>query len=58
MTHSGATAFGSDSGVRLLRNHGLAELVLDRAAKRNALSYEMWSAIPRLVAQVEPGFRS
>jgi enoyl-CoA hydratase/carnithine racemase len=53
MTHSGATAFGSDSGVRLLRNHGLAELVLDRAAKRNALSYEMWSAIPRLVAQVE-----
>src|SRR4051812_11132109 len=53
MTHSGVTEFGSDSGVRLLRNHGLAELVLDRAAKRNALSYEMWSAIPHLVAQVE-----
>lgn len=46
MTHS-------DSGVRLLRNHGLAELVLDQPTKRNALSYEMWSAIPRLVAQVE-----
>src|SRR3954465_14279465 len=53
MSHSGATEFDSDSGVRLLRNHSLAELVLDRAAKRNALSYEMWSAIPRLVAQVE-----
>jgi quercetin dioxygenase-like cupin family protein len=53
MTHSGATESRSDSGVRLLRNHGLAELVLDRAAKRNALSYEMWSAIPHLVAQVE-----
>jgi enoyl-CoA hydratase/carnithine racemase len=53
MTHSGTTESHSESCVRLLRNHGLAELVLDRPAKRNALSYEMWCAIPRLVAQVE-----
>lgn len=31
----------------------VAELVVDRAAKRNAMSLEMWESLPRLVAEVD-----
>lgn len=43
----------SGPGIRLRSRGPVAELVLDRPDKRNALSFEMWEAIPRLVAHAE-----
>lgn len=40
-------------GLQLRRRGGIAELVIDRPEKRNALTFEMWSALPGLVAEVE-----
>jgi enoyl-CoA hydratase/carnithine racemase len=37
--------------IRLTSGDGIAQLVLDRPAKRNALSRAMWQAIPRLVGE-------
>lgn len=37
------------SPIRLVRNGQVAEIILDRPDKRNALSIEMWAAIPALV---------
>jgi enoyl-CoA hydratase/carnithine racemase len=37
--------------VRLTSGDGIAQLVLDRPDKRNALSLAMWQAIPRLVGE-------
>lgn len=37
--------------IRLDLNANIAEIVLDRPDKRNALSIEMWAAIPDLVAE-------
>ena len=37
--------------IRLERDGAIAHLVLDRAAKRNAITGEMWRAIPPLMAQ-------
>jgi hypothetical protein len=51
MTHSGTTESRSDSGVRLLRNHGLAELVLDRAASGMAACQRVRSTMmPSVIA--------
>lgn len=37
-----------------LERHGdIAELVIDRPGKRNAMSYEMWSSVPALVAEAD-----
>ena len=36
--------------LRLERHGGLAELLIDRAAKRNAFDLAMWTALPRLLA--------
>ncbi|GAA1230306.1 enoyl-CoA hydratase-related protein [Prauserella halophila] len=40
-------------GIELTRDGDVARLTLARPAKMNAISYEMWSAIPGLVADVE-----
>lgn len=40
-------------GLELRRAGSVAELVIDRPAKKNAVSFEMWQAIPKLVAEVE-----
>jgi len=49
----------SVSPVRLIHAAPIAELVLDRPDKRNALNNAMWAAIPALVAEIEadPGLR-
>lgn len=39
--------------LRLDRDGEVAELVIDRAAKRNAMSLEMWETVPELAAQVD-----
>lgn len=41
------------SGLKLERRGGIAEIVIDRPEKRNALSFEMWASLPNLVAEVE-----
>lgn len=41
------------SSLTLHRDGEVAELVIDRAAKRNAMSLEMWESVPRLVAEVD-----
>lgn len=38
--------------LRLEIDGRVATLVIDRPAKRNALSFDMWSALPRLMAEV------
>jgi enoyl-CoA hydratase/carnithine racemase len=38
--------------LRLDRSGPVATLTIDRPAKRNAMSYEMWSSLPGLVAEV------
>ncbi|MFI9009356.1 enoyl-CoA hydratase/isomerase family protein [Actinosynnema sp. NPDC053489] len=38
--------------LRLESGGAVARLTIDRPAKRNAMSYEMWSALPGLVEQV------
>jgi len=48
-----ATAGRTSRHVRLEISGAVAHLVLDRPEKRNALSLEMWQAIPPLVAQAE-----
>ena len=45
------TAGPTSRHVRLETSGAVAHLVLDRPEKRNALSLEMWQAIPPLVAQ-------
>jgi enoyl-CoA hydratase/carnithine racemase len=47
------TPVASDAHVRLLRQGGVAHLVLNQPEKRNALAFDMWDAIPRLVAEAE-----
>jgi enoyl-CoA hydratase/carnithine racemase len=39
--------------IRLAISAPFAEIILDRPEKRNALSVDMWRAIPRLVARLE-----
>ena len=39
--------------IRLETNPPLAELILNKPDKRNALSIDMWAAIPAMVAKVE-----
>ncbi|HET9143046.1 enoyl-CoA hydratase/isomerase family protein [Actinophytocola sp.] len=39
--------------LRLAVDGALATLTIDRPAKRNAMSYEMWSAVPGLLSKVE-----
>ena len=39
--------------LRLERRGEIAELVIDRPGKRNAMSFEMWSQLPQLCAQVD-----
>lgn len=41
------------SGLKLERRGGIAEIVIDRPEKRNALSFEMWASLPNLIAEVE-----
>lgn len=53
MTDATRTAVAVDAGVRLSRDGGVAHIVLDQPSRRNALTFEMWSAIPRLVTEVE-----
>ena len=52
-TTAPATAPGTGRHVRLESGGAVAHLVLDRPEKRNALSLEMWQAIPPLVAQAD-----
>lgn len=40
-------------GIDLARDGDLARLTLNRPAKMNAITYEMWSALPGIVADVE-----
>lgn len=40
-------------GIDLTRDGDLARLTLTRPAKMNAITHEMWSAIPGIVAEVE-----
>jgi enoyl-CoA hydratase/carnithine racemase len=39
--------------LRLQRRGEIAELVIDRPEKRNAMSFEMWSALPGIAAEVD-----
>lgn len=39
--------------LRLERRGAIAELVIDRPVKRNAMSFEMWSQLPQLCAEVD-----
>jgi enoyl-CoA hydratase/carnithine racemase len=39
--------------LRLTISDRIATLTIDRPERRNALSYEMWSALPELMAQVQ-----
>jgi len=41
------------AGLRLDRRGDVAELVIDRPEKRNAMSHEMWSSIPALAAEAD-----
>jgi enoyl-CoA hydratase/carnithine racemase len=41
----------TQASVRLLRNGGVATLLLDHPAKRNAMTGAMWCALPSLLAQ-------
>ncbi|HZD25462.1 MAG TPA: enoyl-CoA hydratase/isomerase family protein, partial [Alphaproteobacteria bacterium] len=43
----------SEQPIRLARDGEIAELVLDRPGKLNAMNRAIWVAIPRLVAEVE-----
>ncbi|MEN0653777.1 MULTISPECIES: enoyl-CoA hydratase-related protein [Hyphobacterium] len=43
----------TDADIYLDRKGAIAELVLNRPDKRNALTQEMWLAIPELLAEVE-----
>lgn len=43
---------GMAENLRLRFGGALATLTIDRPAKRNAISYEMWCAIPKLMAEV------
>lgn len=53
-TTEGSVATARDAAPIILRRDGeIAELVIDRADKRNAMSVPMWSALPGLVAQAE-----
>jgi enoyl-CoA hydratase/carnithine racemase len=47
------TELALPSGLRLEVDASVATLVIDRPARRNALSLEMWQAIPRVAAAVE-----
>ena len=40
-------------GLTLDRHGDIAELVINQPAKRNAMSFEMWEALPKLVAEVD-----
>jgi len=40
-------------GLVIVRNDDVAELIIDRPAKRNAFTDEMWAALPDLVASVD-----
>ncbi|MQA09552.1 MAG: enoyl-CoA hydratase [Pseudonocardiaceae bacterium] len=40
-------------GLELVRDGDIARLVFTRPEKKNAISYEMWSAIPSVVSDVE-----
>ena len=40
-------------GLRIDRHGDVADLVIDREAKRNAMSYEMWGSLPVLAAEVD-----
>lgn len=40
-------------GIRIDRHGEIAELVIDRPDKRNAMSYEMWSSLPDLAAEID-----
>lgn len=48
-----------ESSIRLNSASAIAELVLNRPDKRNALSIDMWAAIPELIQRVEdnPGIK-
>ncbi|WP_433556603.1 enoyl-CoA hydratase/isomerase family protein [Pseudonocardia xinjiangensis] len=39
--------------LRIDRHGNIAELVIDRQEKRNAMSYEMWGSLPALAAEVD-----
>jgi enoyl-CoA hydratase/carnithine racemase len=39
--------------LTLSRDGEIAELVINQPSKRNAMSYEMWEALPKLVAEVD-----
>jgi len=41
------------TGLSVTREGNIAELIIDQPRKRNAISYDMWSAIPAIVADVE-----
>jgi enoyl-CoA hydratase/carnithine racemase len=41
------------TGLRLEHHGAIAELVIDRPEKRNAMSYEMWSSVPKLAAEAD-----
>lgn len=53
MTYPSVAAVSRVAGVRLISNGGVAHLILNQADRLNALTYEMWGAIPQLVAAVE-----
>jgi len=40
-------------GLTLTRDGDIAELTINQPSKRNAMSYEMWEALPKLVAEVD-----
>ena len=40
-------------GLTLDRHGDIAELVINQPAKRNAMSFEMWEALPKLIAEVD-----
>ncbi|WP_332698775.1 enoyl-CoA hydratase [Bosea sp. (in: a-proteobacteria)] len=42
-----------EAAIRYEARDGVAHLVLDQPAKLNALTYEMWAALPQLVARAE-----
>ncbi|SFK57618.1 Enoyl-CoA hydratase/carnithine racemase [Amycolatopsis sacchari] len=46
-------------GLEFVRDGEVGRLTFTRSEKKNAITYEMWSAIPRLVAEVErdPGVK-
>ena len=41
------------AGLHLERHGDIADLVIDRPEKRNAMSYEMWSSVPALAAEAD-----